>query len=66
MNFDKESISEKTKNADGGGGGEGEVEGKLKPKQYARMSREVKYKTQPSTQCKEYGSINITKYVNNF
>ena len=46
MNFDKESISEKKKNADGGGGGEGgEVEGTLKPKQYARLSREVKYKT---------------------
>ena len=47
MNFDKESISEKKKNADGGGGGgeKGEVEGTLKPKQYARLSREVKYKT---------------------
>ena len=28
---------------DGGGGGE--VEGTLKPKQYVRLSREVKYKT---------------------
>ena len=48
MNFDKESMSEKKKNADGGGGcerGGGEVEGTVKPKQYARLSREVKYKT---------------------
>ena len=48
MNFGKESISEKKKNADGGGGGEGGEgggEGTLKPKQYARLSREVKYKT---------------------
>ena len=44
------SGAKKKKNADGGGvgvgrGGGGEVEGTLKPKQYARLSREVKYKT---------------------
>ena len=67
MNFDKESISEKKKNADGGGGGEGgEVEKTLKPKQYVRLSREVNTKQQPSTQCKSCGTINITKYVNYF
>ena len=65
MNFDKEYISEKEKNADGGGEG-GEVEGTLKPKQYARLSREVNTKQQPSTQCKACGTINIAKYVNNF
>ena len=31
----------------------------LKPKQYARLSNEVKYKKQPSIQCKACGTINI-------
>ena len=38
----------------------------LKPKQYARLSNEVKYKKQPSIQCKACGTINISKNVNNF
>ena len=63
MNFDKESISEKKKNADGEGVRGG---GNTETKQYARLSREVNTKQQPSTQCKACGTINITKYVNNF
>ena len=43
--LNKESISEQKKNVDGSGGREGGVEGTLKPKQYDRLSREVKYKT---------------------
>ena len=42
------------------GGGREEA---LKPKHYARWSNEVKYKKQPSTQCKACGAINILKYV---
>ena len=39
--------------------------GVLKPKQYARLSNEVKYKKkQPSIQCKACGTINISKNVN--
>ena len=41
-------IWKEQKNADGGGGGGGrggKAEGTLKPKQYSRLSREVKYKT---------------------
>ena len=37
----------------------------LKPKQYARLSNEVKYKKQPSIKCKACGTINISKTVNN-
>ena len=66
MNFGKESINEKKKNADGVGVGRGEVEGALKPTQYARLSREVNTKQQSSTQCKACGTINITEYVKNF
>ena len=38
--------------------------GVLKPKQYARLSNEVKYK-KATIQCKACGSINISKNVNN-
>ena len=38
----------------------------LKPKQYARLSNEVKYKKQPSIQCRVCGTINISKNENNF
>ena len=38
----------------------------LKPKQYARLSNEVKYKKQPSIQCRACGTVNISKNVNNF
>ena len=38
----------------------------LKPKQYARLSNEVKCKNQPSIQCRACGTINISKNVNNF
>ena len=38
----------------------------LKPKQYARLPDEVKYKKQPSAQCRICGTINITKYAHNF
>ena len=30
------------------------------------MSNAVKYLKQPSTHCRAYGTINISKYVNNF
>ena len=40
--------------------------GMLKPKQSARLSNEVKYKKQPSIQCRACGTINISKNVNNF
>ena len=36
----------------------------LKPKQFARLSNEVKYKKQLYTQCRACGAINISKYVN--
>ena len=59
MNFDKESISEKKKNADGVGVGRGRgggntetktvcqtvKRGKIQNSNHARLSREVKYKT---------------------
>ena len=38
----------------------------LKPKQYASLSNEVKYKKQPSIQCRVCGTINISKNENNF
>ena len=47
----------------GGGGGERDA---LEPKKYARLSNEVKYKMKLSTQCRACGTINISKYVNNF
>ena len=58
MNFDKESKSDFLK---GVGGWR-----RLKPKQYARLSNEVKCKKQPSTQCRACGTINISNFVNNF
>ena len=39
----------------------------VKPKQYARLSNEVKYKKKKkSIQCKACGTINISKNVKNF
>ena len=38
----------------------------LEPKQDARLSNEVKYKKQLSTQCRALDTINISKHVNNF
>ena len=50
----------------GGGGGGGAGGRVLKSKQDARLSNEVKFRKQPSTQCRACGTINISKYVNNF
>ena len=38
----------------------------LKAKQYARLSNEVKYKNQPSIQCRVCSTINISKNENKF
>ena len=38
----------------------------LKPKQYAKLSNEVTYKKQPSTQFRACSTINISKYVEIF
>ena len=62
MNFNTEATFDKTNLGDwGGGGGEATSDGgaALKPKQYARL-------WQPSTHCRACGTINISKYVNNF
>ena len=64
MNFDKESISEKKTNADGGGvGGGGNTETKT-------VCQTVKRgKIQNSNylhNVKQVGTINITKNMNNF
>ena len=38
----------------------------LKPKQYARLSNEIKYKKKYLyTNCRACGTINFSKYVNN-
>ena len=63
MNFDKEAKSDKKNFGEGGGGGGGG--GALKPKQQT-VSNEVNTKMQLSTQCRACGTINISKYVNNF
>ena len=64
MNFDKEAKSDKKNfgEGEGGGGGGG---GALKPKQQT-VSNEVNTKMQLSTHCRACGTINISKYVNNF
>ena len=38
----------------------------MKPKQYAGVSNEVKYKKQPFIQCRACGTIKFSKNVNNF
>ena len=61
MTFDKESKSDYYFVVGGAGAGACV----LKPKQYARLSNELKYKKTPSTQCGIGRTINISKYVNN-
>ena len=68
MNFDKESISEKKKNAVGvgRGGGGGQGGGNTETKTVCQTVKEVKFKTATIYTCKACGTINITKYVSNF
>ena len=73
MNFNKESKSEKKKKmwgeggrgggGGGGGGGGRNIETKTVSQTVKRGKRQ---KQEPSTQCKACGTINISKYVNNF
>ena len=57
MNFDKKSKPDFFS-----GGAAGGIEIKTVCK---TVSDEMKYKNQPSTQCRACGTINISKYVNN-
>ena len=61
MNFDKEAKSDKKSLGKGGGGG-------TETKTVCQtVSNEVNTKMmQLSTQCRACGTINISKYVNNF
>ena len=64
MNFNKEATSDK-KNLVKGWGGGGGTETKTKTV-CQTVSNEVNTKMQQSTQCRACGTINISKYVNNF
>ena len=60
MNFDKEAKSDK-KNLGKGGVGGTETRTVCQT-----VSNEVNTKMQPSAQCRACGTINMSKYVNNF
>ena len=62
MNFDKEAKSDQKKMGERGMRGEG-----TETKTVCQtVSNEVNTKMQLSTQCRACGTVNISKYVNNF
>ena len=63
MNFDKEAKLTLIKKFFGVGGGEAGIETRTVCQ---TVSNEVNTKMQLSTQCRACGTINISKYVNNF